>query len=92
MSTETSDNPSSIEAYGEQTTDRERLDFLAYHLRVQTLKLERIEAMVNAVGQHTTNIDAFCAEVRAALAAAQKNPMARMMGMPPMQPPGKLIT
>lgn len=89
--------------YSDTWSVDDKLDFIAYHLRMQSGILDEMRtnqdeqfsdllARINAIGQKTTNIDAFCSEARSAVEGMRKNPLMRGM-MPPLPPgPGKLIT
>ncbi len=98
MSTESI--PSQITDYGDTLPVGEKIDFLAYHLRMQTNRLDalfaildRVERKLDSVGQLSTNTDAFCQQIRTAMEEARRNPLMRGMvpPIPPPQPPGKLL-
>lgn len=63
----------------------DKLDYIAWHMRVQTESNARIEAMLQSIGQTVTNVDGFCGGVAAALQEMREkpNPMLKMMGMVP---------
>lgn len=107
MTTEPETARSPLE-YSANFTPEDKLDFIAFHLRSQSAVLAELREnqadmfsdlleRVNAIGQKVTNVDAFCAELRTAIDDMRNkpNPLMKMMGMgglPPMPPPGKLIT
>jgi hypothetical protein len=88
-------------SYSDTWSTDDKLDFIAYHLRVQSAMIDEIReaqtdilARVNATGQSTVNVEAFCKEVRSAIEGMRTNPLMRGMlpKLPPPPGPGKLIT
>lgn len=92
--------------YSADWSDTDKVDYIAFHLRAQTMVLAEMReeqaaffsdvmARINAIGQKTTDIDAFCREVRSAIEGMRRNPLMRGMlpnlPPPPGGPPGGLI-
>lgn len=88
---ETDRAESQITDYQSEWLAGEKLDFIAYHLRVMSNRLDLLERKVEVIGQNTTNTDAFCQQVTAAMQDMRKNPLMRGMVPPMPAPPGRLI-
>jgi len=75
------------DAYEDQRTDKDRMDFIAFHQRQLTARLDVIESMLHDIGQKVTDTDAFAKEARAAAEGMRNNPMMRMLGAGKAAPP-----
>jgi hypothetical protein len=85
--TQNTDIPEAIEWSPAWSID-EKLDFVAFHVKMMGLQLDRQERMLDRIGQLVTNTDAFTVETRAAIEGMRKNPLMRGM-MPNLTgPPG----